>query len=81
MMSHVTDDLDIPFTRHRPGLPAAQDRCQNFDLAFGTAHVSYSTAGDDCCTAALLLDVAPVGPEASKVRSPTQMGVFDMETG
>ena len=57
------------------------DRCQNFDLAFGTAHVSYSTAGDDCCTAALLLDVAPVGPEASKVRSPTQMGVFDMETG
>jgi len=57
------------------------DRCQNFDLALGTAHVSYSTAGDDCCTAALLLDVAPVGPEASKVRSPTQMGVFDMETG
>jgi 3' terminal RNA ribose 2'-O-methyltransferase Hen1 len=37
------------------------DRCQSFDLAFGKAHVFYPTAGDDCCTAALLLDVDPVG--------------------
>jgi len=37
------------------------DRCQSFDLAFGKAHVFYTTAGDDCCTAALLLDVDPVG--------------------
>ena len=37
------------------------DRCQSFDLAFGKVHVFYPTAGEDCCTAALLLDVDPVG--------------------
>ena len=35
-------------------------RCQSFDLAFGKAHVFYPTAGEDHCTAALLLDVDPV---------------------
>jgi len=37
------------------------DRCQSFDLAFGKAHVFYPEASEDRCTAALLLDVDPVG--------------------
>ncbi len=37
------------------------DRCQSFDLAFGKAHVFYPMAGENYCTAALLLDVDPVG--------------------
>lgn len=36
-------------------------RAQSFDLGFGTAHVFYPEATDEACTAALLLDVDPVG--------------------
>ena len=36
-------------------------RLQSFDLSFGRAHVFYPEAGDERCTAALLLDVDPVG--------------------
>jgi 3' terminal RNA ribose 2'-O-methyltransferase Hen1 len=36
-------------------------RCQSFPLSFGQAHVFYPEATPDCCTAALLLDVDPVG--------------------
>jgi hypothetical protein len=36
-------------------------RCQSFDLTFGKAHVFYPQATADCCSAALLLDVDPVG--------------------
>lgn len=36
-------------------------RCQAFDLSFGKARVFYPEAGDDRCTACLLLDVDPVG--------------------
>ncbi len=36
-------------------------RAQSFDLAFGQAHVFYPEAADDRCTAALLLNVDPVG--------------------
>ena len=36
-------------------------RRQEFELSFGTAHVYYPEAGTDRCTAALLLDVDPVG--------------------
>jgi hypothetical protein len=36
-------------------------RSQSFDLAFGQAHVFYPEAAPDRCTAALLLDVDPVG--------------------
>jgi RNA repair, ligase-Pnkp-associating, region of Hen1 len=36
-------------------------RVQSFDLSFGKAHVFYPEASADCCTAALLLDVDPVG--------------------
>src|SRR5215218_2258946 len=37
------------------------DRVQSFDLSFGRAHVFYPEATDARCTAALLLDVDPVG--------------------
>jgi 3' terminal RNA ribose 2'-O-methyltransferase Hen1 len=36
-------------------------RAQSFELSFGQAHVFYSEASEDRCTAALLLDVDPVG--------------------
>jgi 3' terminal RNA ribose 2'-O-methyltransferase Hen1 len=36
-------------------------RVQTFELAFGKAHVFYPEASDERCTAALLLDVDPVG--------------------
>src|SRR6202795_3851040 len=36
-------------------------RLQSFELSFGKAHVFYPDASEDCCTAALLLDVDPVG--------------------
>ena len=36
-------------------------KCQSFDLSFGRAHVFYPEATEDRCTAALLLDVDPVG--------------------
>ena len=47
---------DLGFLLHKnPG------RLQSFDLSFGLAHVFYPEAADDRCTAALLLDVDPVG--------------------
>src|SRR5882762_6815454 len=36
-------------------------RLHTFDLAFGQAHVFYPEASPERCTAALLLDVDPVG--------------------
>src|SRR5918997_7068782 len=36
-------------------------RAQSFELPFGTAHVFYPEASSGRCTAALLLDVDPVG--------------------
>ena len=37
------------------------ERVQAFSLPFGSAHVFYPEATDERCTAALLLDVDPVG--------------------
>lgn len=37
------------------------ERLQTFDLPFGKAHVFYPEADDDQCTAAMLLDVDPIG--------------------
>lgn len=37
------------------------ERVQEFSLPFGSAHVFYPAATDERCTAALLLDVDPVG--------------------
>ena len=36
-------------------------KCQEFDLSFGKVYVFYPVAEDDRCTAAMLLDVDPVG--------------------
>lgn len=54
-------------TTHRPAtdlgylLHKHPDRVQRFSLPFGAAHVVYPEAGEERCTAALLLDVDPVG--------------------
>jgi 3' terminal RNA ribose 2'-O-methyltransferase Hen1 len=37
------------------------DKLQSFELPFGQVHVFYPEASDEACTAALLLDVDPVG--------------------
>ena len=54
-------------TTHRPAtdlgylLHKNPARFQSYDLSFGKAHVYYPQAGDERCTACLLLDVDPVG--------------------
>lgn len=54
-------------TTHRPAtdlgylLHKNPSRLQSFEQSFGSAHVFYPEASDDRCTAALLLDVDPVG--------------------
>jgi 3' terminal RNA ribose 2'-O-methyltransferase Hen1 len=54
-------------TTHRPAtdlgylLGKNPARAQSFELAFGEAHVFYPEADEAACTAALLLDVDPVG--------------------
>ena len=54
-------------TTHRPAtdlgylLHKHPARVQSFELSFGKAHVFYPEATDERCTAALLLDVDPVG--------------------
>ncbi len=54
-------------TTHRPAtdlgflLHKNPAHLQSFAMSFGKAHVFYPEAGEDKCTAALLLDVDPVG--------------------
>ena len=54
-------------TTHRPAadlgflLHKHPDRVQAFGLPFGAAHVFYPEAGEERCTAVLLLDIDPVG--------------------
>ena len=54
-------------TTHRPAtdlghlLHKHPDRVQSFGVPFGEAHVFYPEAGEERCTAALLLEVDPVG--------------------
>lgn len=54
-------------TTHRPAtdlghlLHKNPERLQSFSLPFGQAHVFYPEASEERCTAALLLDVDPVG--------------------
>ena len=63
-------------TTHRPAtdlgylLHKHPERLQSFSLAFGQAHVFYPEANEDRCTAALLLDVDPVGLIRRGVRFP-----------
>lgn len=51
-----TPATDLGFLLHKH-----PDRLQTFSLPFGRAHVFYPEASDDRCTAALLLDIDPVG--------------------
>ena len=54
-------------TTHRPAtdlgflLHKHPERVQRFSLPFGAAHVFYPEASEERCTAALLMDVDPVG--------------------
>ena len=54
-------------TTHRPAsdlgylLHKNPARPQAFNLAFGKAHVFYPEVGEEACTAALMLDIDPVG--------------------
>ena len=54
-------------TTHQPAtdlgylLHKHPDRVQEFNLSFGKAHVFYTEATDERCTAALLLDIDPIG--------------------
>jgi 3' terminal RNA ribose 2'-O-methyltransferase Hen1 len=63
-------------TTHRPAtdlgylLHKDPAKVQSFALAFGVAHVFYPEATDERCTAALLLDIDPVG----LVRRPKSSG-------
>jgi 3' terminal RNA ribose 2'-O-methyltransferase Hen1 len=50
------DATDLGYLLHKN-----PDRVQTFDLSFGKAHVFYPEAVPERCTAALLLDVDPVG--------------------
>lgn len=56
---------DLGFLLHKH-----PDRLQTFELAFGHAHVFYPEASEERCTAALLLDVDPVGLIRRGVRFP-----------
>ena len=37
------------------------NRCQSFTLSFGLAHIFYPVANESMCTAAILLDIDPIG--------------------
>ncbi len=54
---------DLGFLLHKH-----PDRCQSFELSFGQAHVFYPEVSDECTSAALLLDVDPVGMVRGKGR-------------
>ena len=70
-------------TTHRPAtdlgylLGKNPARPQSFDLAFGKAHVFYPEAGDEACTAALLLDVDPVALVRGKPGAGGEGGTLD----
>jgi 3' terminal RNA ribose 2'-O-methyltransferase Hen1 len=55
---------DLGFLLHKN-----PSRCQQFDLAFGRAYVFFPEAGSERCTAALLLDIDPIGIVRGKTGS------------
>lgn len=63
-------------TNHRPAtdlgflLHKHPDRFQSFDQSFGKAHVFYTHASDDTCTACLLLDIDAVSMAKRKKQNP-----------
>ncbi len=66
---------DLGFLLHKH-----PDRLRSVDLGFGDAHVFFPEAGADCCTAALLVEVDPIGRRDRRDRgrgqSPTGLGSF-----
>lgn len=58
---HPATDLGFLLHKH-------PDRCQSFDLSFGKAHVFYPEISAERTSAALLLDVDPVGMVRGKSR-------------
>jgi hypothetical protein len=56
---------DLAFLLHKN--PA---KLQTFELSFGKAHVFFPEANAERCTAALLLDVDPVGQARAGHRGP-----------
>src|SRR5687767_6190988 len=52
-------------------------RAQSFELSFGQAHVFYPVADDERCTAAILLDVDPVGLVRGKRGADREGGLLD----
>lgn len=67
-MSRVTDAVLLTITTtHQPAtdlgylLHKHPDRLQTFSVPFGQTHVFYPEATEDRCTAALLLEIDPVG--------------------
>jgi len=53
------------------------DRLQTFPLAFGAAHVFYPEASEERCTAALLLDVDPVGLVRGRPTATDERGLVE----
>lgn len=70
-------------TTHQPAtdlgylLHKHPDRCQSFPMAFGQAHVFYPEAHTDRCTAALMLEVDPIGLVRGKSASIRQDQTLD----
>ena len=53
------------------------DRLQSFDLPFGTAQIFYPEATDERCTAAILLDIDPVGLVRGRPSAAESSGLID----
>ncbi|HNQ89182.1 MAG TPA: 3' terminal RNA ribose 2'-O-methyltransferase Hen1 [Verrucomicrobiota bacterium] len=70
-------------TTHRPAtdlgflLRKNPARAQSFDLSFGRAHVFYPEAREERCTAALLVEVDPVGLVRSRRGPSGEGGLLD----
>jgi 3' terminal RNA ribose 2'-O-methyltransferase Hen1 len=69
-------------TTHRPAtdlgylLHKNPARAQSFELSFGRAHVVYPEATADRCTAALILDIDPVGLVRGRRDAPGESGLL-----
>jgi RNA repair, ligase-Pnkp-associating, region of Hen1 len=61
--NHVADHYDCAQPGNGLGLPLHKnpERMHSFELSFGKAHLFYPEATSERCTAALLLDVDPIG--------------------
>src|ERR1700693_748198 len=53
------------------------DRLQSFDLPFGTAQIFHPEATDERCTAAILLDIDPVGLVRGRPSAAESSGLID----